>query len=417
IGDQIVTEAMKHLGKPYVHATQGPDTFDCSGFTYYVYKKIDPTVVIYPGSSSQLYFGTYVSYENLRPGDIVCFDISETGTGECGHTGIYIGNNQHINALNEGAGVTINAVRDGYYWDGPVMTPVGLARFLGGRRYFPYSDNPNPGTDPNPPTPNRGNTYATQPGTVIAAQTRNSTDVVDLGAAKDIKAITWTMTMADPDTLFELETSLDGVTWSLVGTFTKPTSGTERRGVTVEARVRYLRTKVSHASGAASAGHVVNLTAIAADTTTPPPTTTWTHRVTEAVNFRTGAGTSNAIIRTLQPGTRLRLISTTPTSANGYQWYNVEAEGFGTGWLINAFEPITNDPTPPPTTTWTHVVTNGPLNLRSGAGTSYGIIGSLANGVKLKVLEGPTSSGGYTWYKVATDTSLTGWCVNGFSPL
>ena len=224
------------------------------------------------------------------------------------------------------------------------------------------------------------------------------------------------MNLPDPDALFELSTSLDGTSWIPKGTYTKPVSTTERRGVTVEARVRYLRSRVNHASAATSVGHLVNLTAIAADSTTPPPTTTWTHRVTEAVNFRSGAGTTYAIIRTLQGGERMRIISG-PTTANGYSWYRVEVEGSSTGYMVDAFGPITNDPTPPTPPTWTHVVDNGPLNLRSGAGTSYSVIGSLANGVKLRVLAGPTTADGYTWYQVETDTSLTGWCVNGFSAI
>ena len=32
----MYNEAIKHLGKPYVLGTQGPDTFDCSGFIWWV---------------------------------------------------------------------------------------------------------------------------------------------------------------------------------------------------------------------------------------------------------------------------------------------------------------------------------------------------------------------------------------------
>ncbi|HWK80359.1 MAG TPA: SH3 domain-containing protein [Thermomicrobiales bacterium] len=151
------------------------------------------------------------------------------------------------------------------------------------------------------------------------------------------------------------------------------------------------------------------------DSGTPP--TTWTHRVTEAVNLRTGAGTSYEIIRTIQEGEPLRIVSG-PTTADDYAWYEVEVEGAGTGYMVDAFAPITSDQTPPSTTTpWTHVVDEGPLNLRAGAGTSSPIVGSLDNGVQLRVLAGPTSADDYSWYQVETETSLTGWCVDGFSPI
>lgn len=38
--NKLVQEAFKHLGKPYVWGAKGPDTFDCSGFTRYVYLQV-----------------------------------------------------------------------------------------------------------------------------------------------------------------------------------------------------------------------------------------------------------------------------------------------------------------------------------------------------------------------------------------
>ena len=37
LAQQIVDFALQYVGYPYVYGTAGPDTFDCSGFTYYVY--------------------------------------------------------------------------------------------------------------------------------------------------------------------------------------------------------------------------------------------------------------------------------------------------------------------------------------------------------------------------------------------
>ena len=33
----IISLAIQNLGANYIYATAGPNTFDCSGFTYYCY--------------------------------------------------------------------------------------------------------------------------------------------------------------------------------------------------------------------------------------------------------------------------------------------------------------------------------------------------------------------------------------------
>lgn len=39
--DDVINEAKKHLGKPYVWGAAGPNSFDCSGYVSYVLKKQD----------------------------------------------------------------------------------------------------------------------------------------------------------------------------------------------------------------------------------------------------------------------------------------------------------------------------------------------------------------------------------------
>jgi len=96
-GSDVVAFAMKFKGYRYVFGTAGPNTFDCSGFTKYVYKQFG--VNLPHSSSAQRSVGKGVSRENLKPGDILCFS---------GHVGIYIGNNQFIHASNKRDGVKIS---------------------------------------------------------------------------------------------------------------------------------------------------------------------------------------------------------------------------------------------------------------------------------------------------------------------
>lgn len=83
--NDILTEAQKHIGKKYVHGTHGPNTFDCSGFTSYVYKQFGFNIS--PGSRIQYTQGTPVARNDLRKGDLVFFTSRSSGKN-VGHVGI-----------------------------------------------------------------------------------------------------------------------------------------------------------------------------------------------------------------------------------------------------------------------------------------------------------------------------------------
>ena len=94
-GTDIVNYAKKFLGKPYVYAANGPNAFDCSGFTCYVYRQYGYS--LYRRSRDQALNGVAVSKSNLAPGDILLFTSPNSG-GAVGHVGIYIGGGQFIHA-------------------------------------------------------------------------------------------------------------------------------------------------------------------------------------------------------------------------------------------------------------------------------------------------------------------------------
>ncbi len=119
-GSGIVNFAMRYQGYPYVWATAGPASFDCSGFTYWVVKNVVGRD-IGRGLQTQVVAGTPVSRSNLQPGDLVFFQ--NTYTWGLSHSGIYIGNNQFIHAENENTGVKISDLNSTYYstrWYGAV---------------------------------------------------------------------------------------------------------------------------------------------------------------------------------------------------------------------------------------------------------------------------------------------------------
>ncbi len=101
----ILNEAYKHLGASYVWGATGPSTFDCSGFTSYVYSHaagIDITRTTY----TQINEGQPVSQDQLRPGDLVFPNP--------GHVGIYVGNGQMIHAPQTGDVVKVGPVYNFY---------------------------------------------------------------------------------------------------------------------------------------------------------------------------------------------------------------------------------------------------------------------------------------------------------------
>ncbi|MCK9796094.1 NlpC/P60 family protein [Isoptericola sp. 4D.3] len=78
-----------------MHGATGPNAFDCSGFTTYVYKKAIGKKMPRT-SSAQKNVGHRVSRANAKPGDLIWTP---------GHVAIYIGNGKQIDAGRPGVGV------------------------------------------------------------------------------------------------------------------------------------------------------------------------------------------------------------------------------------------------------------------------------------------------------------------------
>lgn len=113
-GQEIVNYAKQYLGCKYVYGGSGPSTFDCSGFTMYVYKNFG--ISLSHSATAQSKNGTYIAKEDLQPGDLVFFKDYETMDG-IGHCGIYIGDGNFIHA-SSGTGycVKISTLLSGSYY-------------------------------------------------------------------------------------------------------------------------------------------------------------------------------------------------------------------------------------------------------------------------------------------------------------
>ena len=115
LGEEIVAYAKQYLGCPYVYGGSGSSSFDCSGFTMYVYKHFGYSLS--HSASAQANRGEYVAKEDLQPGDLVFFLEYPTMDG-IGHCGIYIGDGEFIHA-SSGSGycVKISTLLSGGYYN------------------------------------------------------------------------------------------------------------------------------------------------------------------------------------------------------------------------------------------------------------------------------------------------------------
>lgn len=116
--EELIAEAKKYLGVPYVWGGESPSGFDCSGFLLYVFQKqnidISRTVATIWNRTKPV--------STPKRGDIVFFETYKKGPS---HAGIYLGNQKFIHA-GSSKGVTISDMNHTYWKE----------RYLGAKRAY-----------------------------------------------------------------------------------------------------------------------------------------------------------------------------------------------------------------------------------------------------------------------------------------
>lgn len=115
---KIRDTAIDQLGKPYKSRAMGPKSFDCSGFTYYVYKEAKVGVTLKDSAAAQ---GSdsrgkiVASREDILPGDLLFFATGSSKT-KLNHVGICYsvddGNIKFIHASSAQKKVISSAFKD-----------------------------------------------------------------------------------------------------------------------------------------------------------------------------------------------------------------------------------------------------------------------------------------------------------------
>ena len=126
-GQQLVSYAKKHLGAKYKYGGTTPKGFDCSGFTSFIYEKIN--IQLPRSSSSQASKGKKVKIQEVKPGDLVFFE--GTGQGKITHVAMTVSNTSKglvVIHSTTSSGVREDNISRSAYWQPKLLFAKRLIR-------------------------------------------------------------------------------------------------------------------------------------------------------------------------------------------------------------------------------------------------------------------------------------------------
>lgn len=112
VASEIIAEARRWIGTPYVHGGKSRRGTDCSGMVMVIYEE-KAGVRLPRNSARQQEFCAPVRRADLVPGDLVFFSSSVRGN-RISHVGIYTGDDRFIHASSS-RGVMVSNLNEKYY--------------------------------------------------------------------------------------------------------------------------------------------------------------------------------------------------------------------------------------------------------------------------------------------------------------
>ena len=116
----------KLQGSPYVWAEEGPNNFDCSGFTYYMYGSMG--INIPRVARNQAKVGKRISANELQYGDLIFFATNKRSSRKITHVGMYLGDGWFTHA---------STVKNEVVYSNLFTSPYYKKRLRVCRRYLP----------------------------------------------------------------------------------------------------------------------------------------------------------------------------------------------------------------------------------------------------------------------------------------
>ena len=120
IRTSLVALAKAQVGDRYSRGSSGPDRFDCSGLTLYLYDKAAGEQLPHY-SRAQYQMAKKLPLSAAKPGDLVFYL-----RGGAHHVGLYIGRGLMVHAVGIGKGVRIGSIKGAWY----SRTFTGIGRVL-----------------------------------------------------------------------------------------------------------------------------------------------------------------------------------------------------------------------------------------------------------------------------------------------
>lgn len=114
MGRELVDAALKWIGTRYRYGGDSRNGTDCSGLVMRLYSDVC-AVKIPRTTSAQHDFCTRLKRKDARPGDLVFFGSSKSGSS-VSHVGLYIGKGEMIHASSS-QGVVVSDIEKGYWAD------------------------------------------------------------------------------------------------------------------------------------------------------------------------------------------------------------------------------------------------------------------------------------------------------------
>lgn len=135
------------------------------------------------------------------------------------------------------------------------------------------------------------------------------------------------------------------------------------------------------------------------------------------LNVRTNAGTNYRKKGTVKKGASVTLTGEKKSRKN-VKWYRITYSKSRTGYVMAKYVKVKKTSASKETAVNKKaVIKNGPLNVRSGPGTNYKKLGTVAKNKTITVKSKKKNSKGETWYKFAYTSRKNGWVLSKYVTL